>query len=194
MSETSSTDWSKHNLLHPLSIYRQVFLYLAPDSYGSLSHDPDHESLLTKFETFFNRATYCKNLTFSDPSSSRSQGLNANSDKPKRQLVLLEDLPNILHPKTQTHFHDCLKAFVDSPVSEPAVPVVIIISDTGLRGEARDERMASGFGFGKDKDQVVDVRTVLSRDLLQGPCVTQVMYVSFIPSTISTRLTSRFSL
>ena len=37
--------------------------------------------------------------------------------------------------------------------------------------------MASGGGWGKDKDGVVDIRTVLSRELLGGPYVTQIGWV-----------------
>lgn len=46
-----------------------------------------------------------------------------------------------------------------------------------MRGEASDERIANGGGWGRDKDGVVDVRTVLSRDLLGGPYVTLIGYV-----------------
>jgi cell cycle checkpoint protein len=53
---------------------------------------------------------------------------------------------------------------------------VIIVSDAGMRGEASDERLANGVGWGKDRDGVVDIRTVLSRDLLGGPYVTQIRY------------------
>ena len=56
----------------------------------------------------------------------------------------------------------------------PSVPVIIVVSNAGMRGEANDERMAGG-GWGRDKEQVVDVRTVLPKDLLGGPYVTQMM-------------------
>lgn len=45
-----------------------------------------------------------------------------------------------------------------------------------MRGEASDERLTNGTGWGKDRNGVVDVRTVLSRDLLGGPYVTQIRY------------------
>jgi len=63
---------------------------------------------------------------------------------------------------------------VSSP-SSPPVPVIIVVSNAGMRGEANDERMASGGGWGRDREQVVDVRTVLPKDLLGGPYVTQIM-------------------
>jgi len=53
--------------------------------------------------------------------------------------------------------------------------VVIIVSDTGVRGEVGDERMAAGGGkWGKD---VVDIRSVLPAGLLGSAYVTQIRYV-----------------
>jgi cell cycle checkpoint protein len=45
-----------------------------------------------------------------------------------------------------------------------------------MRGEASDERLTNGVGWGKDKNGVVDIRSVLSRDLLGGPYVTHIRY------------------
>jgi len=66
-----------------------------------------------------------------------------------------------------------------------------------MRGEARDERMAQGGGWGRDKDQVMDVRTVLPRDLLNGPYVTQISSVSPLHSVhlvvLMTSLENRYN-
>jgi cell cycle checkpoint protein len=126
-------------------------------------YDEDNETQFTKFHTFFNRATSCQNLW--------------SSKDNRRQIILLEDLPNILHPKTQEDFHACLKGLTESPPSDNPIPVVIVISDAGMRGEARDERIAGGGGWGRNNDQVMDVRSVVSKDLLHGPYVTQISYV-----------------
>lgn len=45
-----------------------------------------------------------------------------------------------------------------------------------MRGEAGDQHLTNEVGCGKDRDGVVDIRTVLSRDLLNGPYVTQIWY------------------
>lgn len=145
---------------------------------ADFEYDPDYENLFTKFEAFLTRAASCHNIFSSEasnrifPSQSQSKSL-PNAQLSKRQIVLLEDLPNILHPGTQSQFHAALQSLVESPPSWPPVPVVIIISDSGIRGEASDEQMAYG-GWGKEKNEVVDIRTVLSRDLLHGPYVTQI--------------------
>ena len=86
-------------------------------------------------------------------------------------------MPNILHAKTQTQFHEALNTLVTSAPVNPAVPLVIIISDTGTRGEASDERISAGSE--RNKIQVVDVRTVLSKVLLGGPYVTEIGYLFF---------------
>ena len=45
-----------------------------------------------------------------------------------------------------------------------------------MRGEASDERLANG-GWAKSNEGVVDIRTVLPRELLHGPYVTQIRYI-----------------
>ncbi|KAJ6617530.1 Rad17 cell cycle checkpoint protein-domain-containing protein [Mycena sp. CBHHK59/15] len=149
----------------------------------SRPYDSDHEAHFSKFEAFLTRASTCQNIFTdhtlpkrgTDISSSQSQSSTASTVTPaprNRQIILLEDLPNILHTKTQSQFHVALQSLVASPTSSP-VPVVIIVSDAGMRGEASDERLASG-SWGKDRDGVLDIRTVLSKDLLHGPYVTQI--------------------
>jgi hypothetical protein len=89
----------------------------------------------------------------------------------KRRIILLEDLPNILHPGTRDKFHLALESFVKSTNPGDA-PIVIIVSDTGLRGEASDEKRSQGMGsWGKE---VVDIRTVLPPTLLGSTYVTQI--------------------
>ncbi|KAJ3527217.1 hypothetical protein NMY22_g9870 [Coprinellus aureogranulatus] len=146
----------------------------------SQDFDDDSESQFTKFETFFNRATSCRNLFSTAPSASNR----------RKQIILLEDLPNILHPKIQAEFHACLEGLTESPLGDPPIPVVVVISDAGIRGEARDERISGGGGWGRDKDQVMDVRTVLPRDLLHGPYVTQISFNPIAPTLMKKALQS----
>lgn len=163
-------------------------------------YDPDQEALITKFEAFLHRASSCQNIlsvfTYNSgfkpkclPSQSQPQPLSQSATRapppqPGRHIIVLEDLPNILHPGTQSQFHAALQALVDAPPSSPPVPVVIIVSDAGARGEAGDER-TSNFGsgeggWGRKRDEVVDIRTVLSKGLLGGPYVTQIGYASLL--------------
>ncbi|KAJ7449259.1 Rad17 cell cycle checkpoint protein-domain-containing protein [Mycena latifolia] len=168
----------------------------------SPSYDPDHESPFSKFETFLTRASTCQSIfgdaqvpqstAKSSPSPSES---SSHSTARKRQILLLEDLPNILHTNTQARFHAALQALVAAPAANP-VPVVIIVSDAGMRGEASDERLASG-AWGKDRDGVLDIRTVLSKDLLHGPYVTQIGFNPIAPTlmkkALQSMLTTHFS-
>ncbi|KAJ7694789.1 Rad17 cell cycle checkpoint protein-domain-containing protein [Mycena rosella] len=161
------------------------------------AYDPDYESLFSKFEAFLARASTCQNI-FADPertaksasssSSSSPQSASARPAARKRQILLLEDLPNILHANTQARFHAALHALVGAAAAAP-VPVVIIVSDAGMRGEASDERLASG-AWGKDRDGVLDIRTVLSKDLLHGPYVTQIGFNPIAPTLMKKALQS----
>ncbi|KAL5483394.1 RAD17 [Sanghuangporus weigelae] len=153
--------------------------------------DYDRESLNQKFEAFLIRATSCRQLlsasnqtttsssrTRIPSSSSSSSNLAFGSNFGTRQIVLLEDLPNILHQPTQDVFHTVLESFVTSVQS---TPLVIIISDAATRGEVRDERLAQGGGHWFSRE-TVDIRTVLPSSLLNGPYVTQVIFNPVAPT------------
>ncbi|KAJ7720282.1 Rad17 cell cycle checkpoint protein-domain-containing protein [Mycena maculata] len=159
-----------------------------PQADESPSRQSDDDTLFSKFEAFLARASTCNNI-FADAQGregSASQSESSTRPAAKPQLILLEDLPNILHANTQARFHAALQALVASPTASP-VPVVVIVSDAGMRGEARDERLASG-SWGKDREDVLDIRTVLSRDLLHGPYVTQIGFNPIAPTLMKKAL------
>ena len=170
----------------PTHLY--LFLYILTRSIGDSSSssstsaefhpefDQNYEAIFTKFEAFLTRASTCQNI-FPQIDSQLSQSKTIKSS-PRRHVILLEDMPNILHARTQAQFHEALNSLVASAPANPAVPLVIIISDAGVRGEASDERISASSE--RNKIQVVDVRTVLSKDLLGGPYVTEIGYLSFI--------------
>ncbi|KAJ7064870.1 Rad17 cell cycle checkpoint protein-domain-containing protein [Mycena amicta] len=154
---------------------------------GSITSDfkDDQLSLFSKFENFLERASTC-NTVFSGPSSSQHSTT-------KRRIVLLEDLPNILHADTRARFHAAFQSLVASPDPDP-VPVVIIVSDTGIRGEAADDRLSNGnSGFGRERDDAVDIYTILPRDLLNGPYVTQIGFNPIAPTIMKKALQSLIS-
>ncbi|KAJ6551690.1 Rad17 cell cycle checkpoint protein-domain-containing protein [Mycena capillaripes] len=161
----------------------------ADDSYRP-NYDSDHENLFSKFEAFLTRASTCQTIftdTERDSKLSSSQSSSSTrSPARKQQIILLEDLPNILHAKTQSQFHAALQSIVTSPTVNP-VPIVIIVSDAGVRGEASDERLANG-SWGKDRDGILDIRTVLSKDLLHGPYVTQIGFNPIAPTLMKKAL------
>jgi len=65
---------------------------------------------------------------------------------------------------------------------------VIILSDAGMRGEERDEKLTEGRGGGAGwkKNQVVDKWTVIPRSLLGGVYVAEIGYAlsSFCCSSV----------
>ncbi|KAI0327719.1 Rad17-domain-containing protein [Cubamyces sp. BRFM 1775] len=145
--------------------------------YDSLSTGVEYEGLSEKFQAFLARASNCRPIFSSQPSvHSSSQPTPSSSaasrfSPPKSQLIVLEDLPNILHPATQASFHAALETFIASPEGSVA-PLVIIISDAGLRGEGEGEN-ASWNSRGKE---AMDVRNVLPPSLLHSPFVTQISF------------------
>ncbi|KAJ7248242.1 Rad17 cell cycle checkpoint protein-domain-containing protein [Mycena haematopus] len=163
---------------------------------GHESYNSGEESLFSKFQAFLTRASTCQTIFTDTPrdtklSSSQSSSSTTRPAVRKRQIILLEDLPNILHANTQSQFHAVLQALVTSPSLNP-VPIVIIVSDAGLRGEMSDERLANG-SWGKDRDGVFDVRTVLSKDLLHGPYVTQIGFNPIAPTLMKKALQALIS-
>ncbi|KAF8347458.1 Rad17 cell cycle checkpoint protein-domain-containing protein [Amanita rubescens] len=156
------------------------------------ANNGSYETLMTKFETFFNRASNCQNfltsLDDSRPLSTQSSQLPSSSSEGSRntsgrKIILLEDLPNVLHLGTQARFHAVLRSFAET-LSEPPVPIVIIISDTQTVGEANDERVARGRYRNADGEGVMDIRTVLPRDLLGGPYVTSIKFNPIAPTLL----------
>ncbi|KAI0674065.1 Rad17-domain-containing protein [Trametes maxima] len=151
----------------------------SPDSHSTSAGwaSVEYEGLSDKFQAFLTRASTCPTRASSQashssqlPSSSSSSA--ASSSTPKRQLILLEDLPNVLHPTTQVSFHAALEKFVSTAESSVA-PLVIIISDAGLRGENGEE---DGSRWKSRNREAMDVRNVLSPSLLNSPYVTQVSF------------------
>lgn len=56
---------------------------------------------------------------------------------------------------------------------------MFVVSNAGSRGEAKDERLAGGGGGGrmnKEMDDGVDVRSVIPKELLNGPYVIEIQY------------------
>ncbi len=128
------------------------------DRYHADGGDEDYETLFTKFQNFMSRATTCTSSLFP---------LNGA----ERSVILLEDLPNILHLDTQTKFHALLESLVDIPRS---TPIVMILSDAGVRGETGDEE---GSSWRRNTSSAVDVRSAIPKSLLIGPYVTHIASV-----------------
>src|ERR1700722_16415899 len=129
---------------------------------------------MKKFHSFIARASACTSIfQNSDPipnprpsqSSPSPENMTSSVTNTKPRVILLEDLPNILYGPTRASFHSALQMLIES-----TVPVVIIVSDAGVRGGDLE-----GGGWWKGKE-VVDIRTILG-PLLKSPYVTQIAYV-----------------
>ena len=144
----------------------------------------EYEGSADKFRTFLGRASTCRPIFTSQSSTSQTQSTqgsrmsvssasSSGAGSSRQRVILLEDLPNILHSATQTSFHAALEDFVETP-DGGAAPLVIIISDAGLRGEDGEER---GARWKSRSKEAMDVRNVLPPNLLRSPYVTQIKCV-----------------
>jgi cell cycle checkpoint protein len=136
-----------------------------------ITTDFEGEAQMQKFEAFLKRVSACASI-LGDPRMPVAVGSSSHTPRsgsvdPTRRIILLEDIPNVLHAPTQLAFHSALESLIDS-----TVPVVIIVSDSGVRGEDAEHVGSGGWRGG----EVVDVRTVLG-PLLSGPYVTQIAWV-----------------
>lgn len=166
----------------------------------------DTEALFDKFQAFLTRASSCCNIfatssaivltqpqshtqsKFPSQSSTPSLPSTSSSRPSNRHLILLEDLPNILHLPTQARFHDALQSLCSSSESGP--PVVIIISDSGLRGENayNDDAWDGAGGARWSKKETIDIRSLLGADLSISPYVTRIAFNPIAPTLMNKAL------
>ncbi|KAG2343137.1 Rad17-domain-containing protein [Suillus weaverae] len=165
----------------------------------------DTEALFDKFQAFLTRASSCYNIfaasfaiaSTSRPPSTQSLPSTSSSHPSNRHLILLEDLPNILHLPTQARFHDALQSLCSSSESTP--PVVIIISDSGLRGENayNDDSWDGAGGARWSKKETIDIRSLLGADLSTSPYVTRIAFNPIAPTlmikALQAMLTNHFA-
>ncbi len=86
----------------------------------------------------------------------------------RRKLVLVEDLPNILHPAVRSRFHEALRVHLER--ASDVAPLVLVISDAGVSVEG-----ASNSGRGRDV--AIDVRTVVPPELSSTSLFTEIRFV-----------------
>jgi hypothetical protein len=86
----------------------------------------------------------------------------------RRKLVLVEDLPNILHPAVRSRFHDALRAHVER--AWDVTPLVLVISDAGVSAEG-------GSNSGRGRDLAIDARTVIPPEMSSTSLFTEIRFV-----------------
>ncbi|KAI1798450.1 P-loop containing nucleoside triphosphate hydrolase protein [Ganoderma leucocontextum] len=143
----------------------------------------EYEGSADKFRTFLGRASTCRPIFASQSSTPQTQSTqgsrisassasSTSTGSSRQRVILLEDLPNILHSATQSSYHAALEDFVEAP-DGGAAPLVLIISDAGLRGEDGEE---GGARWKSRSKEAMDVRNVLPPTLLRSPYVTQINF------------------
>ncbi|KAJ3849140.1 Rad17 cell cycle checkpoint protein-domain-containing protein [Lentinula lateritia] len=157
------------------------------------------DTMFTKFRLFLERASQCQSVFSSSstpnpwkrPLSSSSLSSSDSKPTPIQRIILLEDLPNVLHSNTRSQFHDVIRSLVENQDPNP-VPVVIVLSDSGMRGEAGDERLAGGL-WEREQDSAVDLRSILPKDVLNGPYVDEIRFNPIAPTLLKKALQALLS-
>ncbi|KAA1477918.1 Rad17-domain-containing protein [Dentipellis sp. KUC8613] len=153
-----------------------------------------YESTMDKFESFLGRAGSYRTIfapstpaSASAPSSSATSSQKPTAQPQPKHLILLEDLPNILHAPTRARFHNALRTHIMSPrVGLP--PVVVIVSDAGLRGEGNDDgEGTTGWGRAGRREEVVDARNVVPEGV-GAAWVTQIAFNPIAPTYMTPAL------
>ena len=124
-----------------------------------------------KFQTFLTRASSCRPLPSMHNSTPSSMHI------PSRKIILLEDLPNILHAGTADAFHAALQDYITSPSD---VPIVLVISDAGTRGEDPEDNAVGGRAWGQWRKETIDVRSVIPNTILNSPYFREIQYALLI--------------
>ncbi|QRV78107.1 cell cycle checkpoint Rad17 [Ceratobasidium sp. AG-Ba] len=154
--------------------------FASSDEFISGGGDYDYESAVTKLVAFLDRASSYTSLSLASSTSAQPPP----SDKQK--ILLLEDLPPLSHYRTRSTFHAALVRFAES---FPGPPLVIIISDAGLRA---DDTYTGG---GQD---ALDIRNVLPPALLSSHYVMQIKFnpiaATIMRKALSSIIATRLSL
>ena len=86
----------------------------------------------------------------------------------RRKLVLVEDLPNILHPAVRSRFHDALRAHMER--ASDVAPLVLVVSDAGVSA-------GGSSNSGRGRDLAIDARTVVPPELSSTSLFTEIRFV-----------------
>ncbi|KAG9121368.1 Cell cycle checkpoint protein rad17, partial [Ceratobasidium sp. 392] len=172
--------------------------YASSDEFSTAGGDYNYESAVTKLVAFLDRAGSYNSLTLSNttPRPSSSNSTPDMTTTKKQKILLLEDLPSLSHPRVKSTFHAALVRFAEtfstSPHQPSPPPLVIIISDAGLRADE------SGPSYSYERADVLDTRSVLPPALMTSHYVTQVKFnpiaATFMRKALSSIIASRLSL
>ncbi|KAJ3781672.1 Rad17 cell cycle checkpoint protein-domain-containing protein [Lentinula aff. detonsa] len=164
----------------------------APDFITASSWVSD-DTMFTKFRLFLERASKCQNVFKTSPTPLSPYSSSSSSVNPTQtqRIILLEDLPNILHASIRSQFQDVIRSLIENADPDP-VPIIIIVSDSGMRGEAGDERLVNG-AWGHDDEGAFDIRSLLPKDVLHGPYVEEIKFNPIAPTLLKKALQALLS-
>ncbi|KZT52615.1 Rad17-domain-containing protein [Calocera cornea HHB12733] len=133
--------------------------------------ESDQETLSDKFSNFLSHISEIPQQLDMVRQSSEAATL---SSTPRHTVVLLEDLPNLLHSGTKEAFQLDVEDFITTPGSPP---LLLIVSESGRRGMEPESF---------HRDMTWDIRSILGSRLLQNPSVAEIQCIQ--PTLIDHRM------
>lgn len=148
-------------------------LHLRTSAASYLGAEDGDVGVVRQFQDFLLRAERYTGLAL-DSGSTTGQG-NADS---RRQIILVDDLPNIAHRETRDSFRNALLRFVSTPAHQ-SFPLVFVVTESiaaqqTLDGEVmgRDGSESRAFGSrrlrGSNRDRNADVAVWTACDVIPG--------------------------
>ncbi|EJT99612.1 Rad17-domain-containing protein [Dacryopinax primogenitus] len=131
-----------------------------------LSHE-SFESSSFRFETYLSHTHSV--LPWSPPNPSTA-GTSA------ARLLLLEDLPNVLHADTRQAFQSYIQGLVESGTGPP---IVLIVSESGSRAMGADTWR---------REEKWDIRNILGPRLMNSPYMMEIQFNAVAPTIMHTAL------
>lgn len=123
----------------------------------------------TRFSSFLSQASRFRSLNLDDAEgldeSQNTQGSSSMNTKGyPRQIVVLDDLPNLQYEPARVAFQAALSTFVLSASRADSVPLVLILSDSTPR-LAEWDASNSAQGWRERADETLSVRNVIPEEV-----------------------------
>ncbi|KAJ3047376.1 Cell cycle checkpoint protein rad17 [Rhizophlyctis rosea] len=151
--------------LNPINTNSLASMYEGDeDTSGRRQDFPSFMSVSKQFPDFLAQSGKGPSLDFTPTSSSTPPSTGSG-----RQIILVEDLPNVANIATRDAVHSAIRAYAHSRRSTS--PLIFIVSDTTITNGAEGFR-----NRGPSLDETVTVKSLIPIDILQSRYCSQVAF------------------
>ncbi|WFD45066.1 RFC checkpoint protein Rad17 [Malassezia psittaci] len=145
------------------------------------------QSAMDRFSAFVFQAQRYPMLTLQPRSAQPSQNEARGN---RRKVILLEDLPNVMHEATRFRFQDVLEHAINQPSN---VPIVMIVSDTVSRTDDDDNLgyLTSSSSWKSRQENRWDVHTILPKQVRMHAAYAEIRFNPLTARMIQHQLKQR---